>query len=174
MRNDTQAPKTSSSRQASALSKTPISGKKTESPRPASKPSAKALKRLSRRTPHPSLSTLLRLLTRSQRALTQALTAQQKAAQDFAALARQQSDQIQMVLQQQFYRPILSEADREKQSHEVRQDPQELEDSGHFPAETDKEIIDGEEHDEKQLQALADHFIEELDSITIEHEKAHE
>lgn len=101
--------------------------------------------------------------------LRQALSSQQQSVREYAALARAQSEQINMVLQERYYRPLLSQQDRDQQTHELS-DAAELSDVAPFPEETDRQQVVQED---SAHAALEKQLEEEFASIQAEHEAAH-
>lgn len=175
MPRDKRTPKTTSFKPVSGLYPNRTSGSATASTPPGSTSPAKASPPSKRKQRKPSASTspnvrLLQILERSQQALQQALQAQQVNCRAYAALAASQAEQIKLVLQERFFRPILTDVDNERQSHEVGIPAAELTDVTEYPEETDRaEILRQHTASAELEQSLEDEFKD----LLAEQEAAH-
>lgn len=116
--------------------------------------------------PSPQTSQIERLLT----LLQQAVSLQQETVQKYAALAAEQSRQLTIVLQERFYRPMLTPDDTAKQAHDVAHDPAQMTDVLEFSQDGDREDIGRDEKENQRLEAELDAGFTE---IAQEHEAVH-
>lgn len=111
------------------------------------------------------------MLEAAHQSLRQALLVQQQTSKQLAALAAEQSKQIRMVVEERFYRPIISPADHERQKSEVRVEPDELNDVAQFSEEGDQTQMATEDQRGREIDRKLD---EAFELIQADHQKAHQ